>query len=144
MDGKIRQHFRRGKPVFINLRGEFHIISGYGGTRLGGVITVATKSMESMSKFMKHGDGIVPGDQNRFAWLAFYKVRVVGNDGCNDFIDVLLGTVGVHPGTGALTATGVGVKVPQADQLIASRNFPDSHIGVVHRYIRDLFKFKSV
>src|SRR5215208_7365810 len=88
---------------------------------------------------MEHGRGIVPGDQEWFARLAFHEIRIIRDD-CRDVaIDAFLRAVGIHPCARAFAGARVRIEIPETDVFPGSlvSYFPNANVGMGHRHVCD-------
>ena len=92
-----------------------------------------------MAEFVEECRGVVPGNKDRLAGLAFNKIGIVGNDGGDVGVHLFLCTVFIHPCTGTLAGTCIRIEIPQADMLSGSfvLDFPNANIRMIDRKIRN-------
>ena len=77
MAGEAGQHLRLLQPVLEQLRGQLHEIARHIGAGEARVTDLGQQTMQGMAEFVKHGAGIVEGQERR---IALDEIAIVGAD----------------------------------------------------------------
>jgi hypothetical protein len=96
--------------------------------------------MQGMAHFMEQGHRVVERQQAR---IAFAEIGIVGDDGENVSIQLLLVAEAGHPGAALLARTGKIVAKEQPDRGALAPHFPNPHIGMVDGNVAALLERKT-
>ena len=148
MEGVGGENLRLERPVFVNLRREFHKVACYGCATDTLVVAFCEQAVECVTEFVEHCAHLVNAQQRRFVGCRFGEITHI-HDNRTDFCPVcrnpLVADV-VHPRSAAFCSARivVGGEYSQKTSVGGVRNAEYFHIRMIFRCALNRFNANAV